>query len=50
VGRFGAANAGKLSGANLPHYGRDDFNFSAPLPPNWPQLLAPLPCQPWARS
>jgi hypothetical protein len=34
VGRFGAANAGKLSGANLPHYGRDDFNFSAPLPPN----------------
>ena len=31
---FGAANAGKLSGANLPYYGRDDFNFFAPLPLN----------------
>ena len=34
VGRVGAANAGKLSGANLPYYGRDDFNFFAPLPLN----------------
>ena len=34
VGRVGAANAGKLSGTNLPYYGRDDFNFSAPLPLN----------------
>jgi hypothetical protein len=34
VGRVGAANAGKLSGANLPYYGRDDSNFFALLPPN----------------
>ena len=34
VGRVGPANAGKLSGANLPYYGRDDSKLFAPLPPN----------------
>jgi hypothetical protein len=28
------SNARKLSGANLPYYGREDFNIFAPLPLN----------------